>query len=126
MRNARYWYIIVYDIRCPRRLQRIHRHLKKQGYALQESVFAWEGDAAELLELQTELKKRMSVREDDIRGYRLPAHQTIQLFGVSPFANGVIDSGTPPHELHALSQLNDPNWVKTHFFTSAANKDAAA
>ena len=33
------WYIVSYDIRDKKRLQRLHYHLKKEALALQKSVF---------------------------------------------------------------------------------------
>lgn len=33
-------YLVTYDVRSPRRLQRVHRALSKVGYSLQYSVFA--------------------------------------------------------------------------------------
>ncbi|HFQ90150.1 MAG TPA: CRISPR-associated endonuclease Cas2, partial [Desulfobulbus sp.] len=33
------WYLLAYDIRNPRRLQRTHAFVKKLGIPLQKSVF---------------------------------------------------------------------------------------
>ncbi|HYN77476.1 MAG TPA: CRISPR-associated endonuclease Cas2, partial [Lamprocystis sp. (in: g-proteobacteria)] len=33
------WYLVAYDIADPRRLQRLHRRLRRDGATLQESVF---------------------------------------------------------------------------------------
>lgn len=125
MRLARHWHLIVYDIRCPKRLRKVHAYLKKQAYALQESVFAWEGTDQELAELQTGLRQRMSEKEDDIRGYRLPVRQQLHLFGVSPFVDDIFDSGQPPHSLHSLELLHTPEWLSNTFFKPGAATQAA-
>ncbi|MGB2131546.1 MAG: hypothetical protein ACPHXW_08940, partial [Marinobacterium sp.] len=41
--QRQHWSLIAYDVRSPRRIQRLHRFLRTQAYALQESVFAWYG-----------------------------------------------------------------------------------
>ena len=97
MNNPRHWYLLAYDIRCKRRLQRTHKFLRTQAYALQESVFAWHGNAGELDQLQTKLMELIDPRKDDLRGYRLPRHVAIQLWGSSPFVDGIFDNGYPPH-----------------------------
>lgn len=125
MRSANYWHLIVYDIRCPRRLRRVHAFLKKQAYALQESVFAWQGTEQELIELQQGLLERINSKEDDVRGYRLPANQKLHLFGVSPFLDDVYDFGLPPHELQPLGLLEDDEWLGKMFYRTQRVNQAA-
>ena len=33
------WYLVVYDVSHPRRLRRLHRKIRREGVALQKSVF---------------------------------------------------------------------------------------
>jgi CRISPR-associated endonuclease Cas2 len=104
MNNPSYWYLLAYDIRCKRRLQRTHKFLRTQAYALQESVFAWYGNAGELDRLQTKLMMLIDPRKDDVRGYRLQHHGTIRLWGNSPFIDGIFDNGYPPY-VHIRGEL---------------------
>lgn len=125
MRLANYWHLIVYDIRCPKRLRRVHAFLKKQAYALQESVFAWQGTEQELIKLQQGLKDCINNKEDDVRGYRLPANQKLYLFGVSPFLEDVYDFGLPPYELQPLELLEDEEWLGKLFYRTQRRIQAA-
>tara|TARA_R110002167_G_scaffold366254_1_gene594024 strand:+ start:22314 stop:22646 length:333 start_codon:yes stop_codon:yes gene_type:complete len=106
MTQTRYWHLIQYDIRCPRRGQKIYRLLKSCAFALQESVFAWQGTDTELQHLQQQLQERINPREDDIRGYRID--NPLLLFGQSPFASDVWFQGYPPHQHCPLEWLAEP------------------
>ncbi|ANG62224.1 CRISPR-associated endonuclease Cas2 [Marinobacterium aestuarii] len=99
-----HWYLLAYDIRSPRRLQRLQRFLRTQAYVLQESVFAWQGDDEALAILQVQLLKLIRPGEDDLRGYRIPANTLIHFWGASPFLEGVFDNGYPAHQLHDFKQ----------------------
>ncbi|WP_338352698.1 CRISPR-associated endonuclease Cas2 [Thalassolituus oleivorans] len=105
-KSPAHWYLITYDVRHPKRCQRIYRHLKKCAFALQESIFAWKGTQTELQQLQYELSSRINVSEDDIRGYRL--HYPLMLFGRSPFVVDVYFQGYPPHQHCPLEWLHNP------------------
>tara|TARA_R110002167_G_scaffold366450_1_gene597502 strand:- start:12396 stop:12725 length:330 start_codon:yes stop_codon:yes gene_type:complete len=100
------WYLIQYDIRNPRRLQRIHRLLKRTAIALQESVFAWHGNTRQLGVLKRQLRQHMDEQEDDIRGYRL--QHPLLLFGESPFTEECWFDGYPPHRLCPHIWLRQP------------------
>lgn len=67
--DERGWYLLVYDIADPRRLQRVHRRLCRSGLPLQESVFAVFTSIRGLAELLDELQELMHKREDDLRAY---------------------------------------------------------
>lgn len=97
MNNVGRWYLLAYDIRCSRRLQRVHKFLRTKAYAVQESVFAWYGNQHDVEELQRQLLSRIKPGEDDFRGYRLPANKVLHFWGASPFLDGIIDNGYPPH-----------------------------
>ncbi len=65
-------YLVIYDISEPKRLQRIHRVLKKTGLPIQYSVFSVVLTKARLLGLIELLKSIINEKEDDLRCYRLP------------------------------------------------------
>lgn len=111
MTNA--WFIIMYDISNAQRLQKVHRFLKPRAYALQKSVFAWRGNISQLNELQQQLQKLINTKEDDVRGYRVPANQNIELWGVNPFCAGIFDARYPPVQ-HREQAFNIPVSANTH------------
>ncbi|WP_152484448.1 CRISPR-associated endonuclease Cas2 [Halomonas sp. THAF5a] len=93
------WYVIAYDIREPRRLRKVQRLLRTCGYALQESVFAWQGDHRQLRELQRRLRALIKAEVDDVRGYPVRMGQGILWWGNLPLPSGVIDEAAPRFEL---------------------------
>lgn len=72
MAKQRLPHIVTYDIAEPKRLQRIHRFLKKVALPLQYSVFLLEADAQRIAQLEKQLATMIHPREDDIRIYPLP------------------------------------------------------
>lgn len=104
MRNAKYWYVIQYDIKCPKRGQKVLRHLKTCAFALQKSVFAWQGTTIELDALQTKLLQLINPKQDDIRGYLIS--KQLLLFGANPFLEESYFSGYPPHNHYQVAQIS--------------------
>lgn len=100
-----HWYLIVYDIRCPKRLRKVHRFVRKFAYALQESVFIGHGSQEEYEALRSTLSGYIKQADDDLRFYQIPNRDILQLWGVSPFMEGVHDSGYPPCVYHTLEKV---------------------
>ena len=69
MRKKRYWYVLAYDVRNPKRLQRTHALIKKNGVALQKSVFLIRANHDELASLKKGVLERVNRKEDDVRIY---------------------------------------------------------
>ncbi len=88
-------YLICYDIRCPRRLARIHRTLKRQAMALQYSVFLFSGPAQQLERCLAALESLMDQKEDDIRAYPLPRRGLRLCQGRPLLPEGIYWSGLP-------------------------------
>ncbi|GGY39171.1 hypothetical protein GCM10011297_10470 [Bacterioplanes sanyensis] len=99
------WYLIAYDIRDVKRLRRVHRFLRAEGIAVQESVFAWYGDGRQLNDLQKQLRQLIDERYDDVRGYRLLPQRPLCLLGQTPFMSGVLFEGYPIHWYRDWSEL---------------------
>lgn len=58
------WYLVSYDVRDPRRLRRVARHLEGYGERLQYSVFrCWLGDT-QLQKLRWELTEKLDPEDD--------------------------------------------------------------
>lgn len=65
------WHVVTYDIRCPRRLRRVHRSVREDCLAVQQSVFLFNGSADQRDAL---LEKLAGLIEpvDDVRVYPTP------------------------------------------------------
>lgn len=65
----KHWYVLAYDIRDPRRLQRTHRRLKREGMALQKSVFGLRVTGRALQALKADINDLVDDQIDDVRLY---------------------------------------------------------
>ncbi len=83
-------YLIAYDIANPRRLSRVHRTLKKQGFPLQYSVFTVVLKRKALLRLLTAIQALIQPSEDDVRCYRLPEPNQLIALGRQYFPEDVM------------------------------------
>lgn len=63
------WHILTYDVRDNKRLQRLHRHLKKHGLALQRSVFLLHVTAAQLADILHSVRAIVVLRDDSVHLY---------------------------------------------------------
>ena len=87
-RNRKHW-LLAYDIRDPRRLQRIHAYMSRHGWPLQYSVFGLEMSELQLRDLLDDLCQLMDTTQDDIRVYHLPPRCKVWTLGRVPFAEGI-------------------------------------
>ena len=84
-------YLVSYDIREPRRLQRVHHFLKQRAVALQYSVFVFEGTEADLQAVRRGIEDRIDPAEDDVRIYTLPEGVEVLPVGATdPLPRGVV------------------------------------
>ena len=65
------WYLLVYDIRDEKRLQKLHYRIKKEGIVLQHSVFLIHANQKKLNKITTIVKKQTATLADDVRLYPL-------------------------------------------------------
>ncbi len=65
MAEQKLWYLVSYDVRNPKRLQKTAKHLKGYGRRLQYSVFRCKLSLRQLERLQWELSKILE-KDDDI------------------------------------------------------------
>ena len=72
MSGGKLLYLVCYDIRCPKRLGRVHRYLKKRAVALQYSVFLAKLSVKEREALLSGLRVIIHEQFDDVRVYPLP------------------------------------------------------
>jgi CRISPR-associated protein Cas2 len=97
------WYLLAYDVRDNRRLQRLHRFLKSRGLALQDSVFLIQGERAHIDKLLDAVDTIVHRREDDVRLYPIPHPGGIWLHGHHP--QGVGQAPPPSFLERALAWL---------------------
>ena len=80
--------MIAYDIANQKRLQKIHRRLKKKGIAVQKSVFFTRGTENDINELLDYIGMFMKYSEDDLRAYPIINPTSIWTNGTNPIAQG--------------------------------------
>lgn len=99
--SAEHPWLIAYDIREPRRLQRLHRFLCGEAVPVQYSVFIVRASSAKVGQLAKEIERRIVRQEDDVRIYRIPEPAQIVTLGQGLLPEGVMllgDAGLPPAE----------------------------
>ncbi len=83
-------YLVIYDICEPRRLQRVHRFLKKSGLPVQYSVFLVIMTKQRLLSLLAGIESLIDDRDDDVRCYALPSRVECRVLGKQFFPQDVM------------------------------------
>lgn len=95
---AKHWYLIAYDIRCPRRLQRVQKAVAGEAQRLQQSVYMVRAGRGELRRLLEQFEAEMDPAEDDLRAYPFPHPGRL-------WCGGAMVAGTPPEP-----GTDDPRW----------------
>ena len=80
------WYLVAYDIANPRRLQKIHNLIKKEGLAVQKSLFFVQGTETGLNKLLDKIATIMVLREDDLRAYPILHPKEVWTTGPNPIS----------------------------------------
>ena len=86
-------HVVCYDIRCPKRLGRVHRYLKRRAIPLQYSVFLVELDDQRCQRLLRGLQDLIDPRKDDVRVYVLPSAPDWCMIGKSLWPAGLTVTG---------------------------------
>ncbi|MGY6214193.1 CRISPR-associated endonuclease Cas2 [Methylolobus aquaticus] len=82
--------LVCYDIRDPRRLIRVHRFLRNQGFPVQYSVFTVPLTPRRLKWLLAELTELIDSRVDDVRAYPLPTDPERITYGRQQYPDDVL------------------------------------
>jgi len=90
MATPRTWYLLAYDIRDPKRLQRVHYYLRKRALAAQQSVFFLHATDAELNQTLDEIAQRIHRHQDDVRAYPISHPADVWLTGQSAVAGPLL------------------------------------
>lgn len=83
-RGQRVDYVVCYDITDPRRIQRMHRYLRRWGTPLQYSVFHCRLNDRERQSLISGLHEKINEKTDDVRLYAIQASGRILCLGQKP------------------------------------------
>ncbi len=81
MSDPRLPWLITYDIRCPRRLTRLHRFLCQNAAPVQYSVFVGEYRRNEIDWLCQQISGIIDARVDDVRCYPIPKEPCLSMIG---------------------------------------------
>lgn len=74
-------YLICYDIKDEKRLNKVFRYLRGIGLHLQYSVFYAKLKWNDLIDVENNLKNLINENEDDIRIYPLPQEPKVYILG---------------------------------------------
>ncbi|WP_031433628.1 CRISPR-associated endonuclease Cas2 [Methylomarinum vadi] len=83
-------YLLSYDIADPKRLQKVHRLLKKEGLPVQYSVFSVVSTKSRLDGLLDRIEQIIDDREDDLRCYGLPGKIECRTLGRQYFPDDIL------------------------------------
>ncbi len=85
-------YLIGYDISDPKRLQKIHRKMRKFATPLQYSIFLLEGTNIHLDKCLAEVLKILHKTQDDLRVYPISPNLSFFQLGKSVLPEGFVFS----------------------------------
>jgi CRISPR-associated protein Cas2 len=83
-------WLVAYDIADPRRLQRVHRYLKRHAIPVQYSVFVLHGNQILLQRVLSGIAELISTQADDVRAYHLPDRCEVTMLGRQSLPHGVM------------------------------------
>ncbi len=89
MLNQQIQFLVTYDICDAKRLLKVHRLLKKQGFPVQYSVFSVITTKKRIRTLLDDIHRLIDSREDDIRCYTLPGTVECLILGQQVFPDEV-------------------------------------
>lgn len=87
------WYLIAYDIADPRRLQRLHRALRKEALAVQRSLFLVAGSVSRVEGLMDQWETLLDPQQDDLRAYPIESPERLWLSGQRLLRGELVQDG---------------------------------
>ncbi len=82
-------HLLCYDIRDPRRLNRVHRVAVRHAVPVQYSVFLLDGTSAHVAQVLKEVGREIDPRVDDVRVYPLPSRPEPRMLGRGALPEGI-------------------------------------
>lgn len=104
-------YLLAYDIRDPKRLQRVHRFMTRYMYRLQYSVFVGHLSDHGRATVMSGVANRINAHTDDVRLYRLPSNLWADGMGKAALLPGVQPGQHDLGRLMRIAQDSDPDVV---------------
>ena len=92
--DERKTWLVAYDIRCPRRLGRVHRQLKREGSTVQYSAYAVVASDREIRRLLQQIETLIDTKADDVRAYHVPQRCPIWTLGTQNLPDGLVVDAT--------------------------------
>ena len=83
-------FLICYDIRHPKRLNKVHKIVSQKAISVQLSVYTANLNEIELNEIIEALNNVINVKEDDIRIYPIRAIKSEHFIGVNRMPNLIV------------------------------------
>ena len=108
------WYLVAYDIANPRRLVKVHNVLKKEGLAVQKSLFFVQGTETGMNKLLDRIGSIMALKEDDLRAYPVSHPGKVWTNGPNPLADfPVLDfESVAKNSGERKKNEKDKNWLR--------------
>lgn len=92
-------WLVAYDIRDARRLQRVGRRARRHAAGLQYSVYGFEGNDKSIESFVAELERLIDSRVDDLRAYHVPERCRVWALGRQSLPDGVELAGVKVVEI---------------------------
>jgi len=111
------WYLLAYDIAHPQRLRQIHRAVRREGVAVQRSLFLVYGTQDDIEALLDRLETLMNPCEDDLRAYPVDEPASLWLRGQGVIHGALLADGLmppPPDPATSARQAITPGSVQSH------------
>jgi CRISPR/Cas system-associated endoribonuclease Cas2 len=80
-KRDKHWYLLSYDVRCHKRLQRVCRYLKRCGVPVQQSVFLIRAHEAGITDIQNDCDAILNLDEDELAIVRTGSPDQLWRFG---------------------------------------------
>lgn len=115
MAVSRSWYLLAYDIRDPKRLQKVHYYLRKRALAAQLSVFFLHTSEDGLVTVLDGVASRIDPRQDDVRAYPIQHPGDIWLGGRAAVGGGLLKTGGGRSRTAVADTVAAPSGVRGLF-----------
>ena len=106
--NAIKHWLIAYDIRCDRRLRRVHQYVSKRAMQVQYSVYGLEANDHDIRDILDDLRVLINSNVDDVRIYHLPESCPVWLLGSQTLPDGITLHATRVMRLLSRQQGTAP------------------
>lgn len=108
-KRNKHWYLLTYDVCCPRRLQRVCRFLKKHGVPVQHSVFLIRTHAPGIEAIQSDCSEILNLQEDELAIVRTDTPDQLWRYGCGAdkalWSNSHASARSPSNPVPGLAKI---------------------